>query len=326
MRLRSLLVTLNFQLCVGFLVPREGAKAGSLGAGTSRSSILCLVPIRQFHKDFSFLSEPADRRCCIDSDGVYRDADRGEIYTLCLAQEQDLPDLSRFVIQSFGSDAVRLSTDINAFERAIMKPAVELLNNYSGIVAFAEVLAGLRSRLEGRFQHLGLGLPNLNGLDREEKIRRTAGEAIVLVLGNSQEGSDWHIDIIASIELRLQPCDAKIPFSLPWLDGIERRLASLIGLGKNQSRDLQPYLSNLCVDEVFRGKQIGRALVRCVESIANESWGYTRMYLHVDSDNPAAMQLYKSEGYKDVGLRWRPFWAGKASEIGYFVKKLEPSR
>ena len=93
----------------------------------------------------------------------------------------------------------------------------------------------------------------------------------------------------------LQPCDAKIPFSLPWLDRIERRLAAKFGIGMDTG-DLQPYLSNLCVSEEFRGKKIGRALVRCVEDIAQSSWGMSRMYLHVDEDNVAALRLYKSEG------------------------------
>ena len=81
-------------------------------------------------------------------------------------------------------------------------------------------------------------------------------------------------------------------------------------------------MSNLCVDERFRGKQIGRALVRCVENIAKTSWGYQRIYLHVDEDNKAALNLYKGEGYRDVGHRWNPFWAGSAADIGYFVKPL----
>jgi ribosomal protein S18 acetylase RimI-like enzyme len=64
-------------------------------------------------------------------------------------------------------------------------------------------------------------------------------------------------------------------------------------------------------------------LVRCVEDIAKTSWNYKKMYLHVDLDNTAARKLYEKEGYKDVGQRWKPFWAGKAADIGYFVKKLE---
>jgi GNAT superfamily N-acetyltransferase len=97
------------------------------------------------------------------------------------------------------------------------------------------------------------------------------------------------------MQLFFKPCDAKIPFSLPWLDRIERRIAATVGIGAD-SGDLQPYLSNLCVDENFRGKKIGRALVRCVEDVAKTSWGMSRIYLHVDEENIAALSLYCSEG------------------------------
>jgi ribosomal protein S18 acetylase RimI-like enzyme len=122
----------------------------------------------------------------------------------------------------------------------------------------------------------------------------------------------------------LQPCDAKIPFSLPWWDAIERKIAAFLGFPKDESaKHLQPYLSTLCVDERYRGKSIGRAMVRCLEDIASTKWGYSKMYLHVDGENAAALNLYKSEGYRDVGRRWNPFWAGKAADIGYFVKNLK---
>jgi GNAT superfamily N-acetyltransferase len=290
----------------------------------SSSGRLSLVPIRNFQGEFSFLSMPDSARCCLDSNGTFLDKSEGGTYELSLAEEKDLPDLSRFIVQVFGADVIRLSQDINAFERMLMKPAVELLNGYSGIVAFAEVLAGLRSRLSGRSKQTGLALPKLDGLNQEEKIIKASSEAAVLMLAKKHEGSDWHIDVIGSVELRLQPCDAKIPFTLPGLDRIERFAASLIGL-EEKSRNLQPYLSNLCVDDAYRGKGIGRALVRCVENIA-ENWGYSKIYLHVDPQNTAAFGLYKSEGYRDVGRRWRPFWAGKASKIGYFVKNIVAAR
>ncbi len=107
---------------------------------------------------------------------------------------------------------------------------------------------------------------------------------------------------------------------------MERRLASVIGLGDASPKDLQPYLSNLCVDEKYRGKKIGKAMVRVVENIAKSTWGFNRMYLHVDEDNEAALSLYKREGYRDVGHRWNPFWAGNASRIGYYVKTIIGSR
>lgn len=107
---------------------------------------------------------------------------------------------------------------------------------------------------------------------------------------------------------------------------MERRLASSIGLGEGLARDLQPYLSNLCVQENYRGKGIGKVLVRCVENIAQTTWGCNRMYLHVDEDNVAAVSLYKGEAYRDVGHRWNPIWAGGASDIGYYVKTLRVTR
>jgi ribosomal protein S18 acetylase RimI-like enzyme len=281
-----------------------------------------LVPIARFSDDFTFLSESDDYRCCIDREGKFRND--SEIYDLCLVEEQDLQDLSRFIIQAFGADAIRLSSDTNSFERLIMQPAVELVNGYSGIIAFAEVLSGLRSRLQNRMTtHMDLSPPELEGLSRSEKLDTATSTSVILALAKRSENSDGEVDVLGSVELRLQPCDAKIPFTLPWLDRLERSLASFIGTDKNTARDLQPYLSNLCVDERYRGKRVGRALVRCVENIASSSWGYKRMYLHVDVDNEPALGLYKSEGYRDVGLRWNPFWAGEAADIGYFVKTLE---
>ena len=285
------------------------------------ATTLCLVPVREFRDKFTFLSEPSEYRCCIDQFGKYEDYDLG------LAEEQDLPDIARFVVNCFGADAIRLSQDLGAFERMLMTPAIELVNGYSGIVAFAEVLAGLRYRMNFRLKagrQMGMSLPNFKGLNRDDKIRMAAGSSVVFALAKklSDDGSDWHSEIIASVELQMQPCDAKIPFTLPWFDKIERKLASFIGIGKNDGRDLQPYLSNLCVDESMRGKGVGRALVRAVESVAVSCWGCSRIYLHVDADNEAAVALYRSEGYRDVGLRWAPFWAGMAKDIGYYYKPL----
>jgi ribosomal protein S18 acetylase RimI-like enzyme len=235
---------------------------------------------------------------------------------LCVVEEDDLPDTARFVVESFGSEAIRLSNDMTSFEQFILQPTVELLNGYSGIVAFAEVLAGLRSRIRGRLtKDIGIRGPHP---DEEE----AAGTALVLVLARSIQNDtkkmnkNWRIEIIGSVELRLQPCDAKIPFTLPWLDRIERRLWN------KKEVQQQPYLSNLCVAEAYRGQSIGRALVQCVEDIAGTAWGYSKIYLHVDVDNTPAYQLYKNVGYRDVGKRWNPFWAGSAAEIGYFVKEL----
>jgi ribosomal protein S18 acetylase RimI-like enzyme len=285
-----------------------------------------LIPIRAQEQEFTFLEKPDRYRGCIDRHGKL---DRTE-YELSLVEESDLVNVARFVVQVFGADAISVSKNLTSFEKMLMMPAADLVNGYSSIVAFAEVYAGLRSRLANQLNQqpsLMFEPPNISGLTREEQLRVAACSSIVLVLGKVSPSTDNCDDnhVIATVELRLQPCDAKIPFSLPWIDRIERRLASFLGFFGGQRKvqhDLQPYLSNLCVDDAYRGMGIGRALVRCVENIAATNWGYSKMFLHVDLDNQAALQLYKTEGYKDVGRRWNPFWAGRSADIGYFVKRI----
>ena len=288
-----------------------------------------MIPLTKFEESLSFFSEPESYRCCIDNNGFFSTS--GSTFELGLIEEEELPDLCKFVITTFGAEAIQLSSDINSFERMLMSPAAEFLNGYSGMVAFAEVFSGTKQRIADRLcenpEMTKISAPDLKGLSHEDKIRKAERESLVLVLARkSPDANSKNIEVIASIELRLQPCDAKIPFSIPWLDRVERKIGGLIGLGHIESEvgsnDLQPYLSNLCVDEKYRGQKIGRGLVRCVENIAKTNWGYNRMYLHVDEDNAAALNLYKSEGYKDVGHRWNPFWSGGASDIGYYVKSL----
>jgi len=298
-----------------------------------------LIPLAKFDESISFFSETETYRCCINDKGFFS-ARNGNVessgFELGLIEEEELPDLSKFVITTFGAEAIQLSSDINSFERMLMNPAAEFLNGYSGLVAFAEVFTGTKARVADRLREnpamVKISAPDLKGLSYEERIRKAERESLILLLarktidvGDNRLKSK-NIEVIASIELRLQPCDAKIPFSIPGLDRVERRIGTLFGLGNIGNEigrnDLQPYLSNLCVDENFRGQKIGRGLVRCVENIAKTCWGYNRMYLHVDEENLAALNLYKSEGYRDVGHRWNPFWSGGASDIGYYVKSL----
>jgi len=197
------------------------------------------------------------------------------------------------------------------------------LNGYSGLAAYTEVLAGLRQRLKRRLHKPSVDLPSLlldDAVDKQQQIKEATEWSILFVLAKPNAEQDGY-DVMASVELRLELTDGKIPFTLPWLDRAERGFASLVGVNKNS--DLQPYLSSLCVDEKFRKRGLGRALVRCCEDVARLCWKCDRLYLHVDPDNTAAVQLYQSEGYQEVdGIRWDPFWAGPAADIGYYVKEL----
>ena len=103
-------------------------------------------------------------------------------------------------------------------------------------------------------------------------IKIATQSSLILVLALGTPNKD--LEVAASVEVRLQPTDAKIPFSQPWLDNLERRLVRLFPFvnksdnGSSKS-PLRPYLCNLCVGEPLRNRGVGRALCRLVEAIAS---------------------------------------------------------
>lgn len=111
-----------------------------------------------------------DFRCGFDNHGrILSNDDSSESYFLAVAEEADLPDVAKFIVTNFGADAISLSQDLITFESMLMRPAVELVNGYSGIVAFVEVLAGLRSRLKDRFENMTIEPPSVEqGMSRAE--------------------------------------------------------------------------------------------------------------------------------------------------------------
>lgn len=143
-----------------------------------------------------------DYRLCINNQGKFIDGEKE--FELALVEEEDLPDLSRFVVSAFGADAIRLSQDMNAFERMLISPAAELLNSYSTVVAFAEVFSGTKQRLKNRLQHINLSQPNVKGLSNKDAIEVAEKNSLVLALARPSKDAESRIQIIASIELRLQ--------------------------------------------------------------------------------------------------------------------------
>jgi ribosomal protein S18 acetylase RimI-like enzyme len=292
---------------------------------------LNLTPIAEFDGNIGFLQTSDTYRLCIDKHGCFirnggQDPknEANSYFALCIVEEDDLADVSRLTVDAFGVATVTLSGELNEFERTLIGPTVGLWNAYTDIFAYTEVLAGLRCRMKDRLK-ASISPPNVTmAEDKAQGNQITGGSSLVLAIARPKVSESFiHIEPIATVELRLQPTDAKIPFSQPWLDGMERKAAKFFGMNYTVADgNYQPYLSNLCVAKCARGKKIGTALVRCVECIAKNAWGYHKLYLHVDMENTAAVNLYKAEGYHDVGFRWKPFWAGKAAEIAYFVKQL----
>ncbi len=302
------------------------------------------------------------------------DDDDANSYRLYLATHvDDLPPIAQLTIDVFDATAITLSStnDWSAMEKmvvgALVQPTISLYNSYAAAVGYTEVLFGLRKRMKNRIvvdngNETANQMGNDDGYDwlaplvvpadttsssssdvTETSLEMIAAQSsIILVLAKPTEAGDMLS--VASVEVRLQPTDAKIPFSQPWLDKIERRLARFFPFddslpvatnkmaapsaaktevtNKSKSAPLRPYLCNLCVSPSLRNRGIGRALCRIVEAISHKKWEYSHLYLHVDPENKAAVSMYVKEGFVDVGRRWNASWIGGANQIGYYVKRL----
>ena len=190
------LVTLNS----AFPIPHADSRPRRrLGLG---SLTLPLVPLSIYDRDLSFFSEDGDYRLCFDEKGRFTEGQHR--FDIALVEEEDLPDLSRFVVAAFGVDAIRLSQDMSAFERALMSPAAEMLNSFSSIVAFAEVFSGTRERLGIRLEKMDISAPNIRGLSTREATEVADEDSLVLALARTSLNKESRIEVIASIELRLQ--------------------------------------------------------------------------------------------------------------------------
>lgn len=168
-----------------------------------------VIPLAKFEESISFFSEPESYRVCIDGKGFFSPGDSdNEIssFELGLIEEEELPDLCKFVVTTFGAEAIQLSSDINSFERMLMSPAAEFLNGYSGMVAFAEVFSGTKQRIADRLRDnpemVQISAPDLKGLSYEEKIRKAERDSLVIVLARQfSDSTSKTIEVIASIEL-----------------------------------------------------------------------------------------------------------------------------
>ncbi len=314
-----------------------------------------------------------------DSDGRLitsstKNDDTNNYYRLYLATHvDDLPPIAQLTLDVFDASAITISStnDWSEIEKivvgAVVQPTVSLYNSYAAAVGYTEVLSGLRKRMRNRISFdddssetdatkgddnydwlAPLVVPESSSSSSSD-IVQTSVEAIAsqssLILVLARKTDKGEMQSAASVELRLQPTDAKIPFSQPWLDKIERRLARFFPFddtvpittnkmadpprakievtNKSKSPPLRPYLCNLCVSPSLRSMGIGRSLCRIVEAIAHRKWEYSNLYLHVDPDNKAALSLYEKEGYLDVGRRWNAKWNAGANQIGYYTKKLK---
>lgn len=198
---------------------------------SSSSSSLNLIPLSTFRNELSFFSTDKDQhRCCIDQDGKLilenkaedENNSTEEEFEICIIEEEDLAEVTLFIVKAFGADVISMSNDLNEIEKLLMKPILGYANSYSALSAYAEVLWGLRTRQKHRIfnqdgktakqkEHINIEPPSLEGLDHQKQIEAASRGSLVLALarkGSANESKwvsvDSNIDVIASVELNLQ--------------------------------------------------------------------------------------------------------------------------
>jgi ribosomal-protein-alanine N-acetyltransferase len=104
-------------------------------------------------------------------------------------------------------------------------------------------------------------------------------------------------------------------YSFPWSEGIFRDCLrvgyvcrvveigfDLVGYGVMSTGAGEAHILNLCVRETMRGRGIGRTLLRQLLDLAVEA-GVEDAFLEVRPSNLAAIRLYQSLGFVQVGVR-----------------------
>ena len=229
--------------------------------------------------------------------------------------------------QSIFSPKVSSPSPPPQFESLFLNPVLQLWDEYSVAVGEREVSEGLQDRLwrgQGAFG-LYSDCPFV-GMKDDNDVEWERSSVIFAVLDSSMPNDQ---DLVSAVELRLQPTDAKVPFSFPLLDFAERKIASLIGRRKGDrnsdtsDEQIQPYLSNLWVAPSHRRLGLGRRLCEVAVEVAGTIWqDFDGLFLHVDPKNEEAVSLYESCGWKKMEKRWTPGWEGGASRIDYYRRPL----
>ncbi len=122
-------------------------------------------------------------------------------------------------------------------------------------------------------------------------------------------------------------------YAFPWTEGIFRDCLrvnylcrvveigiAVVGYGVMSIGSAEAHLLNVCVDEAYRCRGIGRRLLNHLlrEAAAN---GALEAFLEVRPSNLAAIRLYQSLGFKQIGTRRGYYQALDGREDAIVLKR-----
>lgn len=135
----------------------------------------------------------------------------------------------------------------------------------------------------------------------------------------------------ADLAAVLQVERAAYPF--PWTEGIFRdclrvgyccwvaeRAEALIGHGVMSAAAGECHILNVCVHPDWQGQRVGRTLLRRLLALGRRHDADTA-FLEVRPSNAAALALYRSEGFAEIGRRRGYYPAAKGQEDAILMAK-----
>ena len=138
------------------------------------------------------------------------------------------------------------------------------------------------------------------------------------------------IDAVSAIENRA--------YVFPWTPGIFRDClraghhcwvleagATLLGYGVLSAAAGEAHILNICIAPEYQGRGHGRRLLRRLVDLAR--WHQARqVFLEVRPSNPRAIQLYRDEGFNEIGQRpnYYPAEKGREDAIVMAMELLPP--
>jgi ribosomal-protein-alanine N-acetyltransferase len=141
-----------------------------------------------------------------------------------------------------------------------------------------------------------------------------------------------HADVPAVMKVE----NASYPF--PWTEGVVRDCLRaghvccvveiddiLIGHGIMSTGAGEAHVLNLCIAEPFRGRGLGAHLLDHLIEFAG-SLGVGEMFLEVRPSNTAAIRLYQSNGFSQIGVRRGYYPAAGGREDAVVLRRVLAKR
>lgn len=132
----------------------------------------------------------------------------------------------------------------------------------------------------------------------------------------------------------------KRAYVFPWTPGIFRDClraghqcwvleggANLLGYGVLSAAAGEAHILNICIAPEYQGRGHGRRLLRRMVDLAR--WHKAeQVFLEVRPSNPRAIQLYREEGFNEIGHRpnYYPAAKGREDAIVMALELLPPER